>query len=525
MDAWQKKVLQHPHFKDGEVRGRIETEWQEALAAKISQPGYTRQPVDETILPAIQPRDVLVNPSGRILIVMSVETRKSGLIFFLRDSQYNFDMTQAAKLASGYDRIIPEPRGELRAQEAQKEPAEGKAPQPAAVPRQQQAPRNELRPAAQEQDLLPLFLPGTDVAQVVGEKLRQHSGIKQIEEELSAKAGLERDKAQELVAAFLAEVNQAMTVTPTLDELVEKVFEGRFTNRLEALLREKRDEMAKTSPARALDASAARALSAQIVPQLVERLRGVISSGLMAGEVLAGGRPGISLTAATPEVRFLLNARDPAFYNAAYQELRRKNPSLPAGNLVSETFGANEAWYLSADYLKAGTAAEEALVKRDLQEQFDARGVPLTIGYTIGTPQEKIAIQLAKILSKALAVGRRFGETMQSRKLGYDLKTAENPRLLMTMDEHLQLSTRDNLEKAKAMVGSEGYISAETLSRKEYLMLAELVFNSAYLYKQLKEKDGYAFGVMDEEVFNGFMAFLRDLGNTEIARERVKAAA
>ncbi len=405
-------------------------------------------------------------------------------------SEYWYAGLANAKISPIVDRLFNSARAELRSSEDSS----------SAVP-------GEARIYLSQSDLEKL----ASVAQGIGQS------IESLRAEVMAKAESQQAEINQAFTAFLVDVSGLLRQAQTTDDLLDFIFKGDFNTQMAAA-------MGKNTGA--LNAPAQEALAAAS-EQLSERIRKSIVASVLASEISATVVSSAAMSRLSVQARALLESRNAAVLEDAYKELRTLGTfSLPAGNFLSAAAPSKEAWFLSSAYLNASEDRAKTAMQKQIKEFFEGKGASLTVGYTVGTPEERVALDIAKMLTAALAVGRRFGESLRAGKLGYEIQSAESPVFVLSAAEGtIQRSPRDNLDKAKGLVGSEQFLSPEALSHKDYLLLADLVVHSPYLYGQLKEKEGFAFGVMDEEVLNSFIGFLNALAETKAAEAVVRASA
>lgn len=384
--------------------------------------------------------------------------------------------------------------------------------------------RSELRLTETSESKLPLnavlYLNEEDIRMLSSIQAGIQQDISALKKEVSERSALARVSVENAVDAFISDVTDLLRQEPGVEALVSRSSRADFENDLNALLE-------KSALAQGLTREASGLLTRELIPQTAGLIRSVLTAAVMTGEVRALTSSGRISVILTPEARAFLSAGNRADFEAAFAELRAAGRTdLPAQFFLPAEAGARESWFIQSSFMRSENEAGLSTVQKQLESFLSAKNVPLTFGYTAGTPEERLARELARMFAGTLTVGRRFGEEFRTSKMGYHVNQADRIVFVLNAESgRIQDPSTETSRKSRGIVGQEDFISPDLLNHKEYLLLADLIVQSPYLYGQLKSKDGFSFGVMDEEVLNGFLGFLNDLAQTSAAEAAVRASA
>lgn|GEM_PF-3741943 len=384
--------------------------------------------------------------------------------------------------------------------------------------------RSELRLAETSEPLIPpgavLYLNAEDLKLLENLQTGIQQDISELKKGVAQRSALARVSVEAAVDGFITGVTSLLREEANVESVVSRASRADFESDLAALLEE-------NALAQGLTQEAAGLLSRELVPQTAGLIRSVLTAAVMTGEMRVLTSSGLVTVDLSPEARALLAKGSRADFEAAYAKLRASGRAdLPAQFFLPAETGAKESWFIQSSFMRSDSQTSAALVKKQLEAFLAVKNVPLTFGYTAGTPEERLALELARMFAGTLTVGRKFGEAFRTSKMGYHVNQADRIVFVLNAESgRIQDPLTETSRKARGIVGQEDFISPDLLNHKEYLLLADLVVQSPYLYGQLKSKEGFSFGVMDEEVLNGFLGFLNDLAKTSAAEAAVRASA
>lgn len=383
--------------------------------------------------------------------------------------------------------------------------------------------RSELRleqPGAELPSSALPFLAAEDLRLLGTLSAAYEGSLEDLKAAVFARSGGIRAGVEKTTDAFFADVSGLLRTETSLESLASRTARTDFETELADLFQQRAGEQG-------LSKSAADAVSAFLMPETAALIRSVVRTAVLTGEVRALTSTGAVTVQLSAKARALLAAGTRAHFEAAAAELRGAGRAeLPASFFESAAVSAREAWFIQSSFLRGREGQGISVLQNQIGDFLKHKNVPLTFGYTAGTAEERLALDLAKLFAGTLTVGRRFGDIFKTSKMGYHVAQADQVVFVMNAETgRIQDPSTEVSRKARGIVGEEAFISPETLNHKEYLLLADLIVHSPYLYGQLKAQEGFSFGVMDQEVLNGILGLINELAETKAAEAVVRASA
>ncbi|MDP3919478.1 MAG: class I SAM-dependent methyltransferase [Candidatus Omnitrophota bacterium] len=361
-------------------------------------------------------------------------------------------------------------------------------------------------------DTLPVFLRGLSREQLlqIGLRIEQGLRIEEFRSTLQDTFNVNRGQFDRALSAFIEDVWADITVDATgkersVEGVIERIFDADFESLLAERFAEHEIPFLKGRAG-----------------ELVNRLRRVLALTLAGIRAALPNADVAGLAQFSERALWVLEQRNPELFNAAYQQVTGDT----GAELLTRVHSKDHALVISAAYF----AAEGTIARRERENGLRTIAarfrIPVGIPYIINTPQESLALGLAKLFGQVTAFGVRYGEAVDQKRIeNQNIMFRGHAAYILTGEDSFNHDPRRAESSTRGVHAQTDFVGEEGVSFDNFVRLLDVVFQADLLYDQLQKTPGSILPSLNRVTFNAFVSFFNELADTDIVRKAFDAAA
>ncbi len=243
---------------------------------------------------------------------------------------------------------------------------------------------------------------------------------------------------------------------------------------------------------------------------LLDQLKGAVARLIVIPNALASAVDS-TVTPLSDEARVIL--QNPELFNELYQ-------SQKGNALFADPTNVNwsQSYILDASFFPRVDDPRRERAELFVQ-QLIASGIRIAVPYKVGSPEEKFALELRKLIPEVMLVG------YNDRPLGQrKFRSLKQPMVILPMGISVKLNRRSDW-KDKGVVADPQATYPSMMNLADFVSLIKIVLHSDALKSQLKIDDETPFPQVTMEFLNSLVNLINDLAKTKKAQQLIARAA